>query len=117
MDQRSDIATHGGALLAILSSALGMTTLELFYLVIAIIGAVISLLGYLDKRKNLALGRKLAEESDMANRKIAQDRLAFDRERTKAIITFLKDSPDHDVRQAREVVQKVNEVLKDTELE
>lgn len=104
MDQKADIATHGGALVTLLSSLMGLSTLELVYLVIAVIGAVISLLGFLDKRKTETLNRKLAEE-----------RLIFDQERTQAIVAFLQGSPAHDISQAGDVVQKVNDVLKETE--
>ncbi|TCL04226.1 hypothetical protein EZJ58_2338 [Sodalis ligni] len=104
MDQKSDIATHGGALVTLLSSLMGLSTLELVYLVIAVVGAVISLLGYLDKRK-----------TERLNRQLARERLTFDWERTKAIVEFLQGSPSHDISQAGEVVQKVNNVLKETE--
>ena len=78
--------------------------MELVYIFIAVTGAIISLLGYLDKRKTEAL-----------NRKLAQERLTFDQQRTKAIVDFLSGSPTHDISQAGEIVQKVNRVLVETE--
>ncbi|TKI03561.1 hypothetical protein [Martelella alba] len=104
MNDKSDIATHGGALVTLLSSLMGLTTMEMFYIVIALIGAVISLLGYLDKRK-----------TEKLNRSVALERAAFDQQRTKAIVDFLKGSPSHDSSQAAQVVQKVNQILVETE--
>ncbi len=104
MEQKSNIAMYGGSVISFLSSILGLTTSEMLYLLIAIIGGIVGIMGYLDKHK-----------SEKLNRKLAVERTAFDRERTRAIISFLKESPTHDVGQLREVVQKVNEVLKETE--
>lgn len=104
MNDTSDVAMHGGALATLLSSLMGLTTMEMFYIIIAVIGAFISLLGYLDKRKTESLSRKLAQE-----------RLTFDQQRTAAIVEFLKSSPTHDISQKGDVIQKVNQVLVDTE--
>jgi|GEM_PF-348930 hypothetical protein len=104
MNDKSDIAMHGGALAMLLSSLMGLSTMELIYIFMAVIGAIISLLGYVDKRKTETL-----------NRKLAQERLIFDQQRTKAIVDFLNGSPMHDVSQAGEIVQKVNRVLVETE--
>ncbi len=57
MNDTSDVAMHGGALATLLSSLMGLTTMEMFYIIIAVIGAFISLLGYLDKRKTESLSR------------------------------------------------------------
>jgi hypothetical protein len=104
MNDRADVATHGGALITLFSSLIGLSTMELVYIFIAVTGAIISLLGYLDKRKTEAL-----------NRKLAQERLTFDQQRTAAIVNFLQGSPTHDVSQTGEVVQKVNRILVETE--
>ncbi|EBW5292365.1 hypothetical protein DPT58_08815 [Salmonella enterica subsp. enterica serovar Newport] len=85
---------------------LGITTLDLTYLVLAVLGFLLSLLGWLDRRAKIK-----------ADRHTSAERLALDRQRTRAVIEFLSQSGNHDIDQADEVVAKVQRVMAETEIQ
>lgn len=78
---------------------LGITTLDLTYLVLAVLGFLLSLLGWLDRRAKIK-----------ADRHASAERLALDRQRTRAVIEYLSRSDSHNIDQADEVVAKVQRV-------
>ncbi|EAA3704921.1 hypothetical protein ABPE25_002592 [Salmonella enterica subsp. enterica serovar Newport] len=85
---------------------LGITTLDLTYLVLAVLGFLLSLLGWLDRRAKIK-----------ADRHASAERLALDRQRTRAVIEFLSRSDTHNIDQADEVVAKVQRVMAETEIQ
>ncbi|MGG6196166.1 hypothetical protein ACQV2B_19060 [Pantoea allii] len=108
MNQKADISMYGGSLLTTISSALGLTTLDMVYMVTAIIGAIIALLGYIDKRKTEKLKRKQIEQE----RKNDDERIELDRVRAQAVLDYLKGSTDTPaVAKSPEVIQGINRVL------
>lgn len=85
---------------------LGITTLDLTYLVLAVLGFLLSLLGWLDRRAKIK-----------ADRHASAERLALDRQRTRAVIEYLSRSDTHNIDQADEVVARVQRVMEETELQ
>ncbi|MBT0726823.1 hypothetical protein HGT73_05400 [Rosenbergiella australiborealis] len=88
-----------------LAAALGISTLELSYLVIAILGFLLSYCSWWDRRQAIRAERQARTET-----------LRLDRQRTRAVIDYLSHSEHHDLVQTDEVLAKVQRVLKDTEL-
>ena len=89
-----------------IAAYLGITTLDLTYLVLALLGFLLSLLGWLDRRAKIK-----------ADRHASAERLALDRQRTRAVIEYLSRSDTHNIDQADEVVAKVQRVLAETEIQ
>jgi len=85
---------------------LGITTLDLTYLILAVLGFLLSFLGWLDRRAKIK-----------ADKHADAERLALDRQRTRAVIEFLSKSDTHDLAQADEVVAKVQRVMAETEIQ
>ncbi|EKG9273842.1 hypothetical protein O5M67_004159 [Salmonella enterica] len=88
---------------------LGITTLDLTYLILAVLGFLLSFLGWLDRRAKIK-----------ADKHADAERLALDRQRTRAVIEFLSKSDTHDLAQADEVVEvvaKVQRVMAETEIQ
>lgn len=85
---------------------LGITTLDLTYLILAVLGFLLSLLGWLDRRAKIK-----------ADKHADAERLALDRQRTRAVIEFLSKSDFHDIDQTDEVVAKVQRVMAETEIQ
>ncbi|MCH4449385.1 hypothetical protein MKS42_12165, partial [Staphylococcus haemolyticus] len=92
--------------LTTLAAYLGITTLDLTYLVLAVLGFLLSFLGWLDRRAKIK-----------ADRHTSAERLALDRQRTRAVIEFLSKSDSHNLEQADEVVAKVQRVMTETEIQ
>ena len=92
--------------LTTIAAYLGITTLDLTYLVLAVLGFLLSLLGWLDRRAKIK-----------ADRHANAERLALDRQRTRAVIEFLSKSDSHNLEQADEVVAKVQRVMTETEIQ
>lgn len=92
--------------LTTVAAYLGITTLDLTYLVLAVLGFLLSLLGWLDRRSKIK-----------ADRHANAERLALDRQRTRAVIEFLSKSDSHNLEQADEVVAKVQRVMTETEIQ
>ncbi len=108
MNQSADTAINWGSLMSLLSSMAGIVTLERVYMATAVAGAVIALLGYLDKRKTEKLDRKSIEEE----RRNQQERIELDRVRAQAVLDFLKGSNDSPaVQKSPEVIKGINKVL------
>ncbi|KAA1188024.1 hypothetical protein [Photorhabdus heterorhabditis] len=84
----------------------GITTLDLTYLVLAVLGFLLSFLGWLDRRSKIK-----------ADRHATAERLALDRQRTRAVIECLSKSDSHSIDQADEVVAKVQRVMAETEVQ
>lgn len=89
-----------------IAAYLGITTLDLTYLVLAVLGFLLSLLGWLDRRANIK-----------ADRHASAERLALDRQRTRAVIEYLSRSDSHSIDQTDEVVAKVQRVMAETEIQ
>lgn len=89
-----------------IAAYLGITTLDLTYLVLAVLGFLLSLLGWLDRRAKIK-----------ADRHASAERLALDRQRTRAVIEYLSRSDTHNIDQADEVVARVQRVLAETEIQ
>ncbi|WP_409246139.1 hypothetical protein [Enterobacter cloacae] len=85
---------------------LGITTLDLTYLVLAVLGFLLSLLGWLDRRAKIK-----------ADRHANAERLALDRQRTRAVVDYLIRSELHNLDQADDVVAKVQRVMTETEIQ
>lgn len=85
---------------------LGITTLDLTYLILAVLGFLLSLLGWLDRRAKIK-----------ADRHASAERLALDRQRTRAVIEYLSRSDTHNIDQADEVVARVQRVMAETEIQ
>ncbi len=106
MNPQSENLTSGGTLLTLLSSIAGFITLERVYMATALVGIVITLLGYLDKRGAI----KAAKKNDA-------ERLKLDRELTQATIDSLKyrtDTPSIvKYPQVSEGIKSVLEAAKD----
>lgn len=108
MNQHADTAINWGSLMSVLSSMAGMVTLDRVYMATAIAGAVIALLGYLDKRRTEKLRRKEIEWNIQSER----ERLELDRVRAQAVLDYLKGSEDTPaVRKSPEVIKGINQVL------
>lgn len=84
---------------------LGITTLELTYLVLAVLGFLLSFLGWLDRRSKIKTDRRDATE-----------RLALDRQRTRAVVDYLSRSDSHDIDQTDEVLEKIQRVMAESEI-
>lgn len=89
-----------------IAAYLGITTLDLTYLVLAVLGFLLSLLGWLDRRAKIK-----------ADRHASAERLALDRQRTRAVIEYLSRSDTHNIDQADEVVARVQRVMAETEIQ
>ena len=89
-----------------IAAYLGITTLDLTYLVLAVLGFLLSLLGWLDRRAKIK-----------ADRHASAERLALDRQRTRAVIEYLSRSDTHNIDQADEVVARVQLVMAETEIQ
>ena len=89
-----------------IAAYLGITTLDLTYLVLAVLGFLLSLLGWLDRRAKIK-----------ADRHASAERLALDRQRTRAVIEYLSRSDTHNIDQADEVVAMVQRVMAETEIQ
>lgn len=85
---------------------LGISTLELSYLVIAVLGFLLSFLSWLDRRQSIR-----------AERRSSAERLNLDRQRTRAVVDYLSKSGAHDISQTDEVVAKVQRVMEETEIQ
>lgn len=83
MNQHSDNFVNGGTLLTMLSSLAGFITLERVYMATAVVGLLITILGYLDKHKAIKEARKNDAE-----------RMKLDRELHQATIDSLKYRSD-----------------------
>lgn len=92
--------------LTTVAAYLGITTLDLTYLVLAVLGFLLSFLGWLDRRSKIK-----------ADRHATAERLSLDRQRTRAVIEFLSKSDSHNLDQADEVVAKVQRVMAETEVQ
>ncbi|MBA7876719.1 MULTISPECIES: hypothetical protein [unclassified Citrobacter] len=90
--------------LTTVAAYLGITTLDLTYLVLAVLGFLLSFFGWLDRRSKIK-----------ADRHASAERLALDRQRTRAVIEFLSRSDTHNIDQSDEVVAKVQRVMAETE--
>jgi hypothetical protein len=88
------------------AAALGISTLELSYLTLAVLGFLISFLSSLDRRQSIR-----------AERRASAERLNLDRQRTRAVVDYLSKSDTHDLTQTDEVVAKVQRVLEETEIQ
>lgn len=110
MSQYSDAAVTGGTTVSTLSSVMGFITLDHVYMVTAIAGLIIAILGYIDKRRTESLRRKEISESIESER----ERLELDRVRAQAVLDYLKGSTDTPaVHKSPEVIQGINKVLDD----
>ena len=89
-----------------IAAYLGITTLDLTYLVLAVLGFLLSLLGWLDRRAKIK-----------ADRHASAERLALDRQRTRAVIEYLSRSDSHSIDQTDEVVAKVQRVMAEMEIQ
>ena len=89
-----------------IAAYLGITTLDLTYLVLAVLGFLLSLLGWLDRRAKIK-----------ADRHASAEHLALDRQRTRAVIEYLSRSDTHNIDQADEVVARVQRVMAETEIQ
>lgn len=89
-----------------IAAYLGITTLDLTYLTLAVLGFLLSLLGWLDRRAKIK-----------ADRHASAERLALDRQRTRAVIEYLSRSDTHNIDQADEVVARVQRVMAETEIQ
>lgn len=106
MNQQINWLSWVGNTITTAAAALGITMLEFSYLVIAILGFLLTFLSWLDKRRSIRTDR-------LAN----AERLNLDRQRTRAIVDFLSKSDKHDLSQADEVVAKVQRVMDETEIQ
>lgn len=106
MNPQSENLTNSGTLLTLLSSIAGFITLERVYMATALVGIVITLLGYFDKRSAI----KAAKKNDA-------ERLKLDRELTQATIDSLKYRTDTPAvakyPQVSEGIKSVLEAAKD----
>lgn len=103
--QNNWLSWFGNAITTI-AAYLGITTLDLTYLVLAVLGFLLSLLGWLDRRAKIK-----------ADRHASAERLALDRQRTRAVIEYLSRSDTHNIDQADEVVARVQRVMAETEIQ
>lgn len=103
MHTKTDMTTWGG-LFATVASLMGLSTLELTYLILAVLGFLISALGWWDRRR-----------TNKTQRHVDAERLALDRERTRALVDYLSKSDRHTLGQADDVIAKVDRVLKEAE--
>lgn len=85
---------------------LSISTLELAYLTLAVLGFLISFLSWLDRRISIK-----------AERQASAERLNLDKQRTRAIVDYLNKSDNYDMTQADEVVAKVQRVMEETEIQ
>lgn len=102
----SDGLLSGGTLLSLFSSIAGFFTLDRVYMITAVVGMVIALFGYLDRRSLIRETKKNEAE-----------RLKLDRELTQATIDSLKygkDSPSASkFPEVSEGIQQVLDAAKD----
>lgn len=106
MNPQNNWLSWFGNVITTIAAYLGITTLDLTYLVLAVLGFLLSLLGWLDRRAKIK-----------ADRHALAERLALDRQRTRAVIEYLSRSDTHNIDQADEVVAKVQRVLAETEIQ
>ncbi len=79
MNQNTDGFVNGGTLLTMISSLAGFITLERVYMATAVVGLLITVLGYWDKHRAISQARKNDDE-----------RMKLDRELHQATIDSLK---------------------------
>lgn len=79
MNQNTDGFVNGGTLVTMISSLAGFITLERVYMATAVVGLLITVLGYLDKHRAISQARKNDAE-----------RMKLDRELHQATIDSLK---------------------------
>ncbi|EPT3102222.1 TPA: hypothetical protein I8243_005015 [Citrobacter freundii] len=103
--QNNWLAWIGNGLTTV-AAYLGITTLDLTYLVLAVLGFLLSFLGWLDRRSKIK-----------ADRHASAERLALDRQRTRAVVDYLSRSELHNLDQADDVVAKVQRVMTETEIQ
>ncbi|EFB2443065.1 hypothetical protein FHO82_13155 [Escherichia coli] len=106
MNSQNNWLSWVGNGLTTVAAYLGITTLDLTYLVLAVLGFLLSFFGWLDRRSKIK-----------ADRYATAERLALDRQRTRAVIEFLSKSDSHSLDQADEVVAKVQRVMAETEVQ
>lgn len=110
MSQYSDVAMTGGSTVTTISSIVGFITLDHVYMVTAVAGLIIAILGYVDKRRTEKLNRKKLSE-DIQNER---EKMELERERSQAILDYLKGNEDSPaVHRSPEVIKGVNKVLDD----
>ncbi|MEN0615482.1 hypothetical protein [Klebsiella indica] len=106
MNQQTNWLSWVGNSITTVAAVLGITTLELAYLIIAVLGFLLTFISWLDKRRSIRTERQSNAE-----------RLNLDRQRTRAIVDFLGKSDKHDLSQADDVVAKVQRVMDETEIQ
>lgn len=106
MNPQNNWLSWFGNVITTIAAYLGITTLDLTYLVLAVLGFLLSLLGWLDRRAKIK-----------ADRHASAERLVLDRQRTRAVIEYLSRSDTHNIDQADEVVAKVQRVMAETEIQ
>lgn len=106
MNPQNNWLSWFGNTITTIAAYLGITTLDLTYLVLAVLGFLLSLLGWLDRRAKIK-----------AERHASAERLALDRQRTRAVIEYLSRSDTHNIDQADEVVARVQRVMAETEIQ
>lgn len=106
MNPQNNWLSWFGNVITTIAAYLGITTLDLTYLVLAVLGFLLSLLGWLDRRAKIK-----------ADRHASAERLALDRQRTRAVIEYLSRSDTHNIDQADEVVARVQRVMAETEIQ
>lgn len=106
MNQNTDGFVNGGTLLTMISSLVGFITLERVYMATAVVGLLITILGYLDKHRAINQARKNDAE-----------RMKLDRELHQATIDSLKyrtDTPAmNKYPEVSEGIKNVMEAAKD----
>ncbi|MGC6389667.1 hypothetical protein ACMV8I_18680 [Ewingella sp. S1.OA.A_B6] len=83
MNQNTDGFVNGGTLLTMISSLAGFITLERVYMATAVVGLIITVLGYLDKHRAIKEARRHDDE-----------RMKLERELHQATIDSLKYRTD-----------------------
>ncbi|EIR8990730.1 hypothetical protein LXR42_001187 [Salmonella enterica] len=106
MNPQNNWLSWFGNVITTIAAYLGITTLDLTYLVLAVLGFLLSLLGWLDRRAKIK-----------ADRHASAERLVLDLQRTRAVIEYLSRSDTHNIDQADEVVAKVQRVMAETEIQ
>lgn len=106
MNPQNNWLSWFGNVITTIAAYLGITTLDLTYLVLAVLGFLLSLLGWLDRRAKIK-----------ADRHASAERLVLDRQCTRAVIEYLSRSDTHNIDQADEVVAKVQRVMAETEIQ
>ena len=106
MNSQSNWLSWLGNGITAVAALLGISTLELAYLVIAILGFLLSFASWLDRRRSIR-----------AERHASAERLNLDRQRTRAVVDFHSKSDGHSLDQTDEVVAKIQRVMAETEIQ